>query len=258
MEHFQFVQDHVSNGIQVKQTIPSPALFLVQLEFPNVIEKTKQFYPSEDELITAIARAYDEVLADLYQQGATVVQFDDSAWSNLIAANIVSQNGDGFQNFTVTQLNTLKQKLLKVNNLTIAGAPDGLTINAHICRGNYKSSWAYSGSYANIAEPLFTQENVHAFYLEYDSDRDGGFDVLQKIDAHKWVVLGLLTSKQGALEDHQTIIQRIEEASNYFDLDHLCLSPQCGFASSEEGNTLTEEQQWAKLRLIKSITDEIW
>ncbi len=144
------------------------------------MKKTKQIYQSEDELITAIAKAYDEVLADFYAHGATVIQFDDSAWSNLIAANIVSDGGDGYQNFTKKEIDILKQKLLKVNNLTIEGAPASLTINAHICRGNYKSNWAYSGSYANIAEPLFTQEKVNAFYLEYDSDSDGGFDVLKK------------------------------------------------------------------------------
>ncbi|MDC7952821.1 5-methyltetrahydropteroyltriglutamate--homocysteine S-methyltransferase [Liquorilactobacillus mali] len=258
IEHFEFMKDHISTGIEVKQTLPSPALFLTQLEFPNVIDKTKQIYPTEDALIKAIAQAYDEVLADFYKHGAKIVQFDDSAWSNLIAAKIVDHHTNNYNEFTLSELNTLKQKLLKVNNLTIAGAPDGLIINAHICRGNYKSNWAYSGSYANIADPLFTQEKINAFYLEYDSEHDGGFDVLKKISTDKWVVLGLLTSKNGKLEEKEKIMQRIEDASHYFNLDHLCLSPQCGFASSEEGNILTEEQQWAKLRLIKSITAEIW
>ncbi len=130
IEHFEFMKDHVSSGIEVKQTLPSPALFLTQLEFPNVIDKTRQIYPTEDALIKAIAQAYDEVLADFYKHGAKIVQFDDSAWSNLIAAKIVDHHTNNYNEFTLTELNTLKQKLLKVNNLTIAGAPDGLIINA--------------------------------------------------------------------------------------------------------------------------------
>lgn len=258
IEHFEFMKNHVSKGIEIKQTLPSPALLLTQLQFPNVLEKTKRVYQTEEALIKAIAKAYGEVLTELYEHGAKVIQFDDSAWSNLIAAKVIDKHTDNFNEFTTNELNDIKQKLLKVNNLAIAEAPEELTINAHICRGNYKSNWAYSGSYTNIANPLFTQENINGFYLEYDSELDGGFDVLKNIDTNKWVVLGLLTSKNGKLENKEVIKQRIEEASHYFSLEHLCLSPQCGFASSEEGNILTEDQQWEKIKLIKSIADEIW
>ncbi len=258
IEHFLFVKDHVNKGLEVKQTIPSPALLLAQLELPFNIKSTKTFYSNEDDLIKAIADAYDQVLVDFYKAGLKVVQFDDSAWSSLIAAKIVYHSSTNPLEFTSSEFEELKSKYLKVNNLVIQGAPKGLIINAHICRGNYKSNWAFTGSYAGIADPLFTQENINAFYLEYDTVRDGGFDVLKQIPKDKWVVLGLVTSKDGHLEKSTDIVKRIYEAAKYFDLDHLCLSPQCGFASSEEGNVLTEKQQWDKVDLIRSIAEKIW
>ncbi|SYW08498.1 5-methyltetrahydropteroyltriglutamate--homocysteine S-methyltransferase [Oenococcus oeni] len=258
IDHFRFVKDHVSRGFEVKQTIPSPALLLAQLELPFNLESTKTFYSNEDDLIKAIAAAYDQVLADLFKAGLKVVQFDDSAWSSLIAAKLVDHPAANPLEFTSEKFEELKSKYLKVNNLAIEGAPKGLVVNAHICRGNYKSNWAFTGSYAGIANPLFIQEKVNAFYLEYDTARDGGFEVLKQIPKDKWVVLGLVTSKDGHLEKADKIVKRIYEASQYFDLDHLCLSPQCGFASSEEGNVLTEKQQWDKISLIRSIATKIW
>ncbi|MDU6524275.1 MAG: 5-methyltetrahydropteroyltriglutamate--homocysteine methyltransferase, partial [Enterococcus sp.] len=128
----------------------------------------------------------------------------------------------------------------------------------HVCRGNYHSTWSAAGGYDLVASPLFDQENVHAYYLEYDSDRAGGFAPLAKVSPDKLVVLGLVTSKTGELEERDAIITRINEAAEYIDLDRLALSPQCGFASTEEGNILTEEQQWNKIALIKSIAEEVW
>lgn len=161
-------------------------------------------------------------------------------------------------NADTSQLVALQERFLKVNNAAIADLPDDLTVNTHVCRGNYHSTWAAAGGYGPVADTLFAQENVKAFYLEYDSDRAGGFEPLAKVPDEKYVVLGLVTSKTGDLEDKQTIIDRIHEAAKYHPLDHLCLSPQCGFASTEEGNILTEDQQWAKIALVKEIAQEVW
>ena len=140
----------------------------------------------------------------------------------------------------------------------IEGAPEDLVINTHVCRGNFHSTYANSGAYNGVAEYLFARENVNAFYLEFDDERSGGFDPLAKVAGDKKVVLGLITTKSPKLEDKQQVIARIREAEKYLPLDRLCLSPQCGFASCEIGNKLTEEEQWAKLRLVKEIADEVW
>ena len=135
---------------------------------------------------------------------------------------------------------------------------EDLVINTHVCRGNYDSTWFGQGGYDKIADELFGKEDVNAYYLEFDTERAGTFESLAKVSGDKKVVLGLITSKNPTLEEKETVISRIKEASKYIPLDRLYLSPQCGFASTEEGNRLTEEQQWAKLRFIKEIADEVW
>ncbi len=145
-----------------------------------------------------------------------------------------------------------------MNNRAISKAPKELNITTHVCRGNYHSRWFSSGGYDSVAEELLGRENVTGYYLEYDTDRSGGFEPLSKVSGDKVVVLGLITSKSGELEDREAIINRIHEASEYISLDRLCLSPQCGFSSTEEGNVLTEEEQWKKLELIKDIVEEVW
>ena len=152
----------------------------------------------------------------------------------------------------------VKEQLLKVNNLAIEGKPADLKINTHICRGNYHSTFFTSGPYDSVADFVFAKENVNTLYLEYDDERSGGFAPLARVSADKNVVLGLITSKRPELEDKETVISRIKEASKYIPLERLYLSPQCGFASCEIGNKLTEEEQWAKIRLIKEISEEVW
>ena len=147
---------------------------------------------------------------------------------------------------------------LKVNNRTIELKPKNLNITTHICRGNYRSDWSSEGPYDAVASPLFDQENVNAYYLEFDNERSGDFQPLKKMSDNKLVVLGLVTSKSGKLEDRKTIINRINEASQYIPLDRLALSTQCGFASTEEGNEITFDQQWEKIKLITSVAKEIW
>ena len=140
----------------------------------------------------------------------------------------------------------------------IANAPDDLIINTHVCRGNFHSTYANTGAYDPVADVLFGEENVDAYFLEFDDERSGGFAPLAKVSGDKKVVLGLVTTKLPILEDKQVLIDRIHEASKYIPLEKLHISPQCGFASCEIGNKLTEQQQWAKLRLVKEVAEEVW
>ena len=146
---------------------------------------------------------------------------------------------------------------LEVNNKSLENIPSDLVVNTHICRGNYHSTWAAKGPYDMVAPTLFAKENVNAFYLEYDDERSGGFEPLRYVPANKKVVLGLITTKDSKLEDRQIIIDRIHQAARYIPIERLCLSPQCGFASCEIGNKLTEEEQWAKIALVQSIAKEV-
>ncbi|WP_267201576.1 5-methyltetrahydropteroyltriglutamate--homocysteine S-methyltransferase [Limosilactobacillus kribbianus] len=256
VEYFKFVRDHVSPGTQVKQTIPAPAQFLEEFLRPENQANAKKFYPNLDELDHDVAAAYHQVIEDLYAAGCRTLQLDDCTWG--ISVNNFANLKKKDPNADTSQLKALQERFLKVNNEAIAGLPTDLTVNTHVCRGNYHSTWAAAGGYGPVADTLLAHENVKTFYLEYDSDRAGGFEPLTAVPDDKYVVLGLVTSKSGELEDKQAIIDRINEAAKYHPLNRLCLSPQCGFASTEEGNILTEEQQWAKIKLIKEIAEEIW
>ena len=256
VEHFKFVQDHVTPGIQVKQTIPAPAQFLEELIRPENQASVKNAYASLDELDHDVAAAYHQVIEDLYAAGCRTLQLDDCTWG--IAVNNFANLKKKDPNADTSQLKELQERFLKVNNAAIADLPADLTINTHVCRGNYHSTWAAAGGYGPVADTLLAQENVQAFYLEYDSDRAGGFEPLAKVPEDKYVVLGLVTSKSGELEDRETIIKRIHEAAKFHPLDKLCLSPQCGFASTEEGNILTVEQQWNKIKFVKEIAADVW
>ena len=152
----------------------------------------------------------------------------------------------------------IQKTYLAVNNAALVNLPDDLRISTHVCRGNYHSTWAASGGYAPVADYLFAKEDVAAFYLEFDDNRSGDFAPLAKVPAGKDVVLGLVTSKHPALESPESLIARVNEAAQYVTLEHLQLSTQCGFASTEEGNKLTQEQQWAKIKLVVDTAKQIW
>jgi 5-methyltetrahydropteroyltriglutamate--homocysteine methyltransferase len=143
-------------------------------------------------------------------------------------------------------------------NASISDAPAGMTIAMHLCRGNFQSTFVASGGYEPVAEVLFNDINVHAYFMEYDTDRAGGFEPLRFVPKGKIVVLGIVTSKSGTLEDKDALKRRIGEAARFIDLDQLCMSPQCGFASTEEGNLLTEDEQWAKLARVVEVAEEVW
>ncbi len=255
VEQFKFTQKHVSEGVQVKQTIPAPAQFLKELYREDNLVDVRHYYETEDALIEGIANAYQDVLLELYQAGARVIQLDDCSWGMLVGSLPEGFTKEQDPTIVKEQLKTL---YLKVNNAALRDLPKDLTINTHVCRGNYHSHWSASGGYDVVADPLFTSENVAAYYLEYDTDRSGGFEPLANVSEEKLVVLGLITTKTGKLEDRQQIIDRIREASRYVPIDRLALSPQCGFASTEEGNVLSEHEQWEKIKLVKSIAEEVW
>lgn len=257
VEHFKFTRAHTSEGIEVKQTIPAPAQILVELLRPDVLPKVRQVYPDNESLIEDIVKAYRQVIADLYVAGARTIQLDDCTWGVLVAPlpeGFILEEGKPEK--IVRQ--ELAQLYLTINNAVLVDQPEDLTLNTHVCRGNYHSTWAASGGYEDVAQPLFTDEQVDAYYLEYDTERSGGFEPLAQVTGEKKVVLGLITSKDGKLEAREQVIARIHEAAQYLPLDRLCLSPQCGFASTEEGNLLTEAQQWEKIALIKEIAEEVW
>ena len=253
VEDFKFVKSLESDGHEAKQTIPSPAQLFQQLNIPSNYETTRKFYPNNDELIEDIAKAYREVIKQLYNAGCRTIQFDDCTWGAVV--------GDAAkQRYKALglDLESVKQQLLKVNNLALDGKPADMVINSHICRGNYHSTFFTSGSYDSVADYVFAQEHVDALYLEYDDERSGSFAPLAKISPDKKVVLGLITTKTPELEDKDAVIARIHEAAKYVPLERLYLSPQCGFASCEIGNKLTEEEQWAKLALVKEIAELVW
>lgn len=253
VEHFRFLKALEDENTVAKQTIPAPAQFLEQMILPGLIENTKKYYDDIDELVHDIAEGYKKVIRDLYDAGCRNLQFDDCSWGMCVdpnACRIFDTDEAG--------LDRVMEQLLEINNLAIEGKPDDLVINTHVCRGNFHSTWASSGAYDRVAEYLFARENVNAYYLEYDDERSGGFEPLKEVSDGKMVVLGLITTKSPELEDKEEVIRRIHEAAEYIPLDRLCLSPQCGFASCEIGNKLTEEEQWKKIALVGEIAREVW
>lgn len=253
VEYFKFLKQFEDENTVAKYTIPAPAQTFQQFIIPDNLESTRKFYDTNEELIHDIAKAYREVIKQFYDAGCRNLQFDDCTWGAVVGdAAKLRYKALGID------LETVKAQLLEVNNLALEGKPEDLVITSHICRGNYNSTYFSSGAYDSVADYVFAKENVDALLLEYDDERSGSFEALAKVSPDKKVVLGLITTKSPKLEGKETVIARIKEASKYVPLERLCLSPQCGFASCEIGNKLTEEEQWAKLRLVKEIAEEVW
>ncbi len=253
VEHFKFVKAQETDGVVAKQTIPAPAQLLVQLRLPEYLAQNRQQYPSDDALLADIGTAYQTVLRELYDAGCRNLQLDDCTWGLYVDKSfwpMFDLNED--------KVRTIAKEQIALNNLALKGKPDDLTVTTHVCRGNFHSTYASSGAYDPIAPYLFADEAVSAFYLEYDDARSGGFEPLRYVAPDKAVVLGLITTKTPKLEEKAAVIQRIHEAAQFVPLDRLYLSPQCGFASTEEGNRLTEDDQWAKLALVRDIAREVW
>ena len=245
LEHFRFVQEHAGDAV-VKQTIPSPNMLLYRADIND------DRYQDREKLLQDTIAAYQKAIQAFYDAGCRYLQLDDVYIAGLNAPEIPF-NDSGYSREELIDL------ALRVANGVLEDKPEDLIITTHLCRGNYRSKWAFEGSYAKIAPTLFAKEKVNGFFLEYDDDRSGDFGPLNYIpNGGPQVVLGVFTSKHGELEVKENIKARIEEATKYVPLEQLCISPQCGFASTHHGNILTEDEQWTKLKYIVDISKEIW
>lgn len=250
-EAFTFLKEHTPAGIIPKVTIPSPTLLFNRKSDSFSYES----YSDEEVFIADLAKAYQQTIQKFYDLGCRYLQLDDTSWGMYTGFIENAKSDDEIKHWhqqCVAGVNVINQLL--------AGLPDDLTVTMHICRGNYKSDWAIAGPYDHVADYL-AQLNIDGFFLEYDDNRSGGFEPLAKIYQQgpaKKIVLGLVTSKFPELESKESLIARITEAATYVPLENLCLSPQCGFASTEEGNYLTEEEQWAKVKLVVETAKEVW
>lgn len=256
IEHFKFVQAQEDENTVAKLTIPAPGQFYAQFTGAQELANTLSIYGTKEAFADDVVAAYSEFVAEFYAAGGRNLQFDDCTWGGFVNADMAKQL-TGLS--TAEELAEYMDVLVDINNRVIASKPGtDLAINTHACRGNYHSTYFSSGAYDAVAEPLFGRENVDAYYLEYDDERSGGFEPLSKVSGDKKVVLGLITTKRPELEDKAAVIARIREAEKYVPLDRLYLSPQCGFASCEIGNKLTEDEQWAKVALVREIAEEVW
>ncbi|MDV5356573.1 cobalamin-independent methionine synthase II family protein [Kosakonia sp. SMBL-WEM22] len=250
LEDFRYLKS-ISGDAQPKMTIPSPSV----LHFRGgrkVIDAT--VYPELDAYFDDLATTWRDAIRAFYEAGCRYLQLDDTVWAYLCSdeqrKQIVARGDDPEE---------LARIYARVLNKALEGKPEDLTIGLHVCRGNFRSTWISEGGYEPVAEVLFGGVNVDAFFLEYDNDRSGDFAPLRFVRPGKQqVVLGLITTKNGELENPEGIKARLEEAAKYVDISQICLSPQCGFASTEEGNSLTPEQQWEKVRLVTRIAEQVW
>ena len=252
VKHFKFLKEHAGDT-PVKLTIPSPSMLhlITQVREKNYVP-IERYKDNEALFFDDVVAAYRKALQCFYDLGCRNIQLDDTSWGEFCALDKrEAYEARGFD------LEKIARDYVDVLNRVIEWKPEDLVVNMHICRGNFRSTWFSSGGYEPVAKTLFGHCRVDGFFLEYDSDRAGDFTPLRYIKNQK-VVLGLITSKSGDLEDKGEVIARIKEASQYVPLEQLCLSPQCGFSSTEEGNILTIEAQWDKLKLIDEIVHEVW
>jgi len=249
IDHFKFVKDHTK--VMPKMTIPAPSTMHFRQGRRSI---SKQVYPDLDAYFDDVAKAYQKAIRAFYDAGCRYLQIDDTAWSMICdPKEREASRGRG------DDVDGLPQKYLDVTNKALAGKPADMVITMHSCRGNFRSTFIAQGGYEFVAEKMLGEVNIDGYFLEYDTDRAGGFEPLRFIPkGNKMVVMGLVTSKSGKLESKGNVRRRIDEATKYVALDQLCLSPQCGFASTEEGNVLTEDEQWAKLRMVVELAEEVW
>jgi 5-methyltetrahydropteroyltriglutamate--homocysteine methyltransferase len=248
-EDFKFLQQ-VVDGATPKLTIPSPSMVHYR---GGAAAIDPEVYAGQDEFWSDLTSAYAEQVRLVGELGCTYLQFDDTSLAYLNdpkQREQMTERGEDAEH--------LHEAYIRHINEALEGRPDGMTVTTHMCRGNFRSSWAAEGGYDFVAEALFGELGVDGFFLEYDDERSGTFEPLRFVPKDKMVVLGLVTTKRGELEDKETLMRRIEEASQYVDVDQLCLSPQCGFSSTVEGNALSQEQEIAKLRLIVETAQEVW
>jgi len=248
VDDFNYLKSQVSQTPKV--TIPSPTM----VHFRGGRQAIDiEAYPDLDEFFEDLAQCYRDEINALYQAGCRYIQMDDTNLAYLcdpkMRAGAIERGDDP---------NELPRTYAALINAVIDDRPSDLTVAVHLCRGNFRSTWFAEGGYEPVAEVLFNELNVDAYFLEYDDERSGDFAPLRFVPDHKTIVLGLVTTKVAELESKQGLIQRVEEASKYVPLDHMCFSPQCGFSSTVHGNQITEADQWAKLELVINTAREIW
>ncbi len=249
LEHFKFLKAHTR--LTPKMCIPSPATLHFRLE-PNAVDT--RFYADRDAIFDDLAKTYRQAIRGFYNAGCRYLQFDDTAWAYLCSQSELKKARERGLN-----ADRLAEDYARVINMSLEGRPTDMVITTHVCRGNFRSTWIAEGGYEPVAEIMLGKLNYDGYFLEYDTARAGGFEPLRFLPkGDKIVVLGLITTKSGALEKKDEVKRRIDEATKYAGLDQLCLSPQCGFASTEEGNLLAEDEQWAKLRMVVEIAQEVW
>jgi 5-methyltetrahydropteroyltriglutamate--homocysteine methyltransferase len=248
IEHFKFLKAHTRQTPKV--TIPSPSSLHFRYGRDAVPEA---IYPAMGDFYRDLGQSYREVVGAFADAGCRYLQLDEVNLAYLCDPSLRGQIAARGEDPAA-----LADIYAGMINAAIADIPADMTITMHLCRGNFRSSFVASGGYEPVADALFNAIKVHGYFMEYDSERAGGFEPLRFVPKGKMVVLGLVTSKSGALESRDELRRRIEQAAKYVALDQLCLSPQCGFASTEEGNVLSEDEQWAKLRTIVEIAEEVW
>jgi 5-methyltetrahydropteroyltriglutamate--homocysteine methyltransferase len=249
LEHFKFLKAHTR--VVPKMTIPSPSVLHFRGGRATI---SKEAYPDMDGYFEDLGKTYRAAVKGFYDAGCRYLQFDDTVWAYLCSkAELEKAKARG------EDVDKLPEIYARVINYAIAEKPADMTITTHVCRGNFRSTWISEGGYEPVAERLLGGVNYDGFFLEYDTARAGGFEPLRFLPKGKQiVVVGLITSKSGTLEKKDDVKRRLEEAAKFAPLDQLALSPQCGFASTEEGNVLTEEQQWNKMREIVELAEEVW
>jgi 5-methyltetrahydropteroyltriglutamate--homocysteine methyltransferase len=249
LEHFKFLKAHTR--VVPKMCIPSPAILHFRLE-PDAVDT--RFYADRSAIFDDLAKTFRQAIRAFYDAGCRYLQFDDTAWAYLCSpAELKKARERGLD------ADNLAKDYARVINGALEGKPADMVVTTHVCRGNFRSTWISEGGYEPIAEIMLGELNYDGYFLEYDSARAGGFEPLRFLPkGDKIIVLGLVTSKSGELENKDDVKRRIDEATKFAALDQLALSPQCGFASTEEGNVLAEEEEWAKLRMVVELADEVW
>lgn len=245
LQDFAFLKSHAGDSV-AKQTIPGPNMLYLGGAILAAQYQENPVYAELSELEDGIVAVYQEAIQAFYDAGCRYLQLDDTAWGRLLDQDLQSPLVANAGDDTVQQL---IEKCADLTRRAIEKKPADMVITFHFCRGNFKSSWVYEGGYDAIAEQLLSIETFDGFFLEYDTDRAGSFAPLQALKNQK-IILGLITSKSPQLEDGEALLDRVKAASQYVPLEQICISPQCGFASTEDGNSLTEAQQWAKIDLL--------
>lgn len=249
LDHFSFVGDNAAGAV-AKMTIPSPSVLHYRGGRAAV---SRDVYPDMADFFADLGRAYHNAVQAFAAAGCKYLQFDETNLAYLCDPEqgaMLRARGDDPDALPVIYADMV--------NAAIAGRPDDMVITMHLCRGNFRSSWIAAGGYEPVADVLFNRIGVDGYFMEYDTERAGGFEPLRHLPAAKTVVLGLVTSKSGEMESADYLMRRIDEAAQWCDVDQLCLSPQCGFSSTEEGNVLSEVDQWRKLALVVAVAERVW